>query len=309
MWLRLSFLVLLCWVFAAVGCDFDSSGVAESCGGEACTDKSSNASKREKDAQWVPSRAPNGTQTGEPEPADAATEGEGKPSQSMHAQGGRKAIKPADDDVDAGNPSEAPQSGSCATRKEVCNTIDDDCDDKVDEECECPGDKPVACYDGPSSTRSVGNCHSGSRTCKDGMLGECKGAVLPASETCNGMDDDCNGTIDDAPGLDSDLENCGRCGNACGKGESCCAGRCVNPATTTDIDNCGACGTKCTTGALPGCCGGNCVDLLTDATCGTCSNACGIFKLGGGFVCTCKLLEAGPGCAARSNSDEWMICR
>lgn len=313
-WSRIT--LLCCAVFAAVSCDFDSSGVDNSCQGEDCTSKSTNATRREKDATWSPTKAPNGTQTGEAELIDAAkpeSGGKGEPARQAQGQGqgGGKASKPADDE-DAGKPTttgNAPKSESCSTRKEVCNTIDDDCDEKVDEDCECPGDKPVACYDGPSSTRGVGSCHAGSRSCKDGVLGECTSAVLPEAETCNGMDDDCNGTVDDAPGLEADLNNCGRCGNACGQGESCCAGRCVNPMTANDVDNCGACGTKCTMGAQPGCCRGYCVDLLTDQTCGSCNNACGIFKLGAGFVCTCKLLDDGPQCAARSQSDEWMLCK
>jgi hypothetical protein len=302
---------LLCCSLLAlgVGCDFDSTGVADGCEGDGCARSATDATRRVKDANWSPTGAPNGTQTGAGEQVDAG----GAPNQRTEAtgQGGRKASKPSADDSDAGKITlgDAPQAEACNTRKEVCNTIDDDCDEKVDEDCECPGDKPVACYDGPAATRGIGSCHAGSRTCQDGVLGECTGAVMPTAETCNGKDDDCNGTVDDAPGLEADLKNCGRCGNACGEGESCCAGRCVNPRTGNDVEHCGKCGNKCTTGALPGCCGGGCVDLLTDTTCGTCDNACGIFKLGAGFGCTCKLRNEGPQCVARGETDEWMICK
>lgn len=220
-----------------------------------------------------------------------------------------------EDDVDAGAPPKpvntkpmpAAGSGACATgRSEICNTIDDDCDKKVDEDCECPSTEPVACYDGPSGTLDVGACRAGTRSCAAGALGPCLGAVLPSAETCNELDDDCNGQVDDLPSLAEDAENCGRCGTVCGRGESCCAGRCVDPRGE-DVMHCGACGKACSEGAMPGCCGGRCVDLLTDQTCGRCDNACGLLRLGGGFVCSCALTEReGPQCVAQMNNQEWL---
>jgi hypothetical protein len=42
-------------------------------------------------------------------------------------------------------------------------------------------------------------------TCSEqGVLSECVGQVLPAAETCNGIDDDCNGVVDDVPSVDAD---------------------------------------------------------------------------------------------------------
>jgi hypothetical protein len=54
----------------------------------------------------------------------------------------------------------------------------------------------------------------------------------PNGELCNGQDDDCNGTIDDvSPAkLQSDLKNCGKCGNLCDIPNAfsrCTAGACV----------------------------------------------------------------------------------
>jgi hypothetical protein len=229
-----------------------------------------------------------------------------------------------EDDLDAGaSPASAPAmtmamtnpppmggSGACATGggggTEVCNTLDDDCDKKVDEDCECPSAEPVACYDGPSGTLGVGSCRAGTRSCAAGALGPCLGAVLPSGETCNEIDDDCNGEVDDLPSLVEDKENCGRCGTVCAGNESCCNGSCVNPRGE-DVQNCGACGTVCSAGTLPGCCGGRCVDLLSDPTCGNCDNACGLLKLGGGFVCSCTMTETeGPQCVAQMDSNEWL---
>ena len=53
----------------------------------------------------------------------------------------------------------------------------------------------------------IGACQTGVKTCSVGMPGElegdvacgpCVGAVYPADELCNDLDDDCNGTVDDA---------------------------------------------------------------------------------------------------------------
>jgi photosystem II stability/assembly factor-like uncharacterized protein len=44
----------------------------------------------------------------------------------------------------------------------------------------------------------VGICKKGTRTCnKAGQWDECRNQILPATEQCNGRDDDCNGQIDD----------------------------------------------------------------------------------------------------------------
>jgi hypothetical protein len=52
------------------------------------------------------------------------------------------------------------------------------------------------CYSGPSSTRSVGNCHDGTQSCI-GTLGACTGEVDPMPhENCfNTTDDDCDGVV------------------------------------------------------------------------------------------------------------------
>lgn len=305
------FTPLVALLVATSGCDFDTSGEAPSCNGSVCKQKREAVSGEGKSAtNWQPPAPTTKTATKRMTVEDAQVE---QPTSDTEPS------KPSAEDEDAGEPRKpttkpmvmmmTPEPGPCSkAQKEICNTIDDDCDKKVDEDCECPSTEPVACYDGPSGTLDVGQCRAGMRACEAGKLGSCNDAVLPGVESCNGVDDDCNGVVDDAPGLDSDIENCGRCGHTCEKGESCCSGRCVNPRGE-DKEHCGACGMACTMGALPGCCGGRCVDLLTDQTCGSCTNACGIFKLGAGFICTCKEFEGGPKCAARNNMDQWMLCQ
>ena len=124
----------------------------------------------------------------------------------------------------------------------------------------------------------------------------------------------------------SDPQNCGGCGTACGAGKVCSAGTCNTTCggnTTTcgsgngaycaslqtDNANCGVCGTVCLAGkmcsagacnttcalGLTACGSGNsayCANVQSDnANCGTCGNVCP-----GNSTCTatvCKALQAG----------------
>ncbi|MDI1444720.1 SBBP repeat-containing protein [Polyangium sp. 6x1] len=56
------------------------------------------------------------------------------------------------------------------------------------------------CYSGPDGTQDVGPCKAGVQTCEpNGEFGACVDEVVPAAETCNGVDDDCDGNVDDDP--------------------------------------------------------------------------------------------------------------
>ncbi len=78
---------------------------------------------------------------------------------------------------------------------EVCNGLDDDCDGTIDNRPEdgLMMDEGAPC--GPID--GTGACEPGRLLCRDGILDFCEGAIDPAPETCNGVDDDCDGQIDE----------------------------------------------------------------------------------------------------------------
>lgn len=114
---------------------------------------------------------------------------------------------------------------------EVCNSDDDDCDGRTDED-----------FDLLNNDEMCGSCTNRCRT----------------SESC------CDGGCRT---LDTDRLNCGRCGNRCGDGEVCSSGRCRCAAGRTECNDvcvdtdsnnshCGACFNACTNGEA--CFGGRC---------------------------------------------------
>ena len=95
---------------------------------------------------------------------------------------------------------------------ETCgNREDDDCDGEVDEGCSCdPGNtQPVVCGNNQGLCRSVTSCNP------EGRFAACATVVGPSPELCDGQDNDCDGRTDDGFELQSDLANCGRCGQQC----------------------------------------------------------------------------------------------
>jgi hypothetical protein len=137
-------------------------------------------------------------------------------------------------------------SGEVVARAEACDgTLDDDCDGAVDEGCGCTSGTMRACG------TDVGACRAGSQTCSPaGTWGTCTGAIDPASELCNGVDDDCDGLTDEGCDcITGATRSCGIDTGECARGtETCdaagdwgaCAGS-IGPATevcNTRDDDC-----------------------------------------------------------------------
>jgi hypothetical protein len=179
---------------------------------------------------------------------------------------------------------------------EICNGIDDDCDDLIDEE-PAPNEPPLCQKDptvyppGPSNlcagalttctpddTGGFGYvCSPGHYECLNGAI-ECVGAVLPQPEVCDGIDNDCDGVTDD--------------GDLCNPGSICYQGVCVDPCKNDEFPCTG--GRTCIDGASlddrkpcanPGidvcyCVSSLCNDVTCDAgwickeTDGQCHNLC-----------------------------------
>ena len=92
----------------------------------------------------------------------------------------------------------------------------------------CTNGATQPCYSGPAGTQGMGLCVGGTQTCAEGKWGACTGEVLPATEACNGTDDDCNGQVDD--GFQS--ITCGK--GACQVMVDGCVGGMVPPCTPGD---------------------------------------------------------------------------
>ncbi|MFA5413791.1 MAG: MopE-related protein, partial [Patescibacteria group bacterium] len=109
--------------------------------------------------------------------------------------------------------------GSCGVvTPEYCDGSDNDCDGSIDEDCECVDE------DGRVCGTDVGACTTGVQYCMGGHWGLCL-SVSPASETCNGADDDCDTTIDeDCECRAGETRSCGETMGACTTGSQFCIG-------------------------------------------------------------------------------------
>ena len=90
-----------------------------------------------------------------------------------------------------------PCTGEVLPVTETCDGFDDDCDGELDEGCNCTDGQTQTCYEGAASNLGVGPCMAGSQTCSQGAWGPCNGQVLPATETCDSIDNNCDGTTDE----------------------------------------------------------------------------------------------------------------
>ncbi|MEZ4473508.1 MAG: MopE-related protein, partial [bacterium] len=130
--------------------------------------------------------------------------------------------------------------GQVGPSPELCNDRDDDCDGRIDQFTEdCFGEAGQGL---DPALIGRGLCEAGFRTCRDGVVGECVGDILPEAEICDRLDNDCDGSADEDFDFVNDPANCRECGRRCNAGEGCCASAC-RPLNTPE--NCGACGRTC----------------------------------------------------------------
>ncbi len=186
--------------------------------------------------------------------------------------------------------------------EELCNVSDDDCDGRIDEDFKSSdiyfrvshcGECNNACsFDRATPTCVEGLCvqgdcdegfHDLNGDDEDGCEYACnvrppQGGELPrAGEVCNDLDDDCDGRTDEGFDKDTEVDNCGLCGNECefeNATAACVDGNCVQTecganfadcteadgcetATGADFDRCGGCD-PCNADAADRCVGGEC---------------------------------------------------
>jgi hypothetical protein len=100
---------------------------------------------------------------------------------------------------------------------DLCNGLDDDCDNKIDEDF-----VPSACS---------GSCGVGVTQCINGVV-SCNAMQGTVDNTCDGIDDDCDGVFDEDWVCDSSTGCVGPNCCKCGTGTTCEQTKCINGTPT-----------------------------------------------------------------------------
>ena len=104
-----------------------------------------------------------------------------------------------------GNAQWGPCLDAIAPEPEICDGKDNSCDGRTDEGCNCMVGASMACSETaagspiswPGGTPRP-ECRYGRKTCgSNGQYGPCLDAIAPATEVCDGKDNDCDGTRDE----------------------------------------------------------------------------------------------------------------
>ncbi|MGC9043130.1 MAG: MopE-related protein [Myxococcota bacterium] len=104
--------------------------------------------------------------------------------------------------------------GEIRPSEEICDGLDNDCDNAVDEGCSCINGQTRNCG------LNIGECRYGTQMCINGQWSICEGGVNPTPEICDNKDNDCDGQTDEEI-----VRNCGTNVGMCEFGiQTCSAG-------------------------------------------------------------------------------------